>query len=247
MTFIASPMEQFEVVPLLQLSIFSGSVFSLTNFAFFAIITVIVALIVPTLGAAQGLIVPSRWTLAAEATLVSFVALVREQVGKTSYVPFFYALFFFILISNLIGNIPYTYTIATSAILSMGLSFTILIGVTLLAARIHGIHALSFFVPAGTPIGLVPLLILIEIISYIARAFSLGVRLFSNMVAGHTLLKILSSFLYPAFTGWYSILALIPMALFTALMGLELAVSFIQAFVFTVLTCSYVRDAIELH
>jgi len=245
--FVYSPLEQFEVVPLLQLYVFTGSFFTLTNLGLFATLAVCLALVLPTIGATQGLIVPSRWSLAAESSLVSITSLVREQVGKTVYVPFIYALFSFLIVSNLIGNVPYAYTIGTSAILSMGLSFTILIGVTILAARIHGVHAMSYFVPAGTPLGLVPLLVLIEVISYIARAFSLGVRLFSNMVAGHTLLKILASFLYPAFTGFFAILALIPMTLFIALIGLEVAVSMIQAFVFTVLTCTYMRDAIELH
>src|SRR3984957_1740320 len=159
--------------------------------------------------------------------------MVREQLGKEIYLPFIYSIFCFILVANLIGNVPYSYAITSSLIVSIGLSFTIVIGVTILGLSIHKIHFFSFFIPTGTPLALVPLLVLIELISYIARAFSLGIRLFSNITAGHTLLKILST--------------LLPFALFLAIIGLELAVSFIQAYVFTLLLLSYIKDAIDLH
>ena len=132
---------------------------------------------------------------------------------------------------------------------SIGLSFTILIAVTILGLSIHRLKFFSYFVPSGTPLALVPLLVLIEMVSYLARAFSLGIRLFANVVAGHTLMKILASFLYQMFSAGLImfIVTLIPFVLFLAIMGLELAVSFIQAYVFSILTCSYIKDAIELH
>jgi F-type H+-transporting ATPase subunit a len=162
---------------------------------------------------------------------------------------FIYSLFFFILIANLTGNVPYSYTITTSIIVTIGLSFTVFIGVTILGLYIHKISFFSYFVPAGTPLALVPLLVLIEMISYLSRAFSLGMRLFSNIVGGHTLLKILSTFLYKLFSASaiMFLLTLIPFALFVCLIGLELAVSFIQSYVFTLLVCSYIKDAINLH
>lgn len=125
----------------------------------------------------------------------------------------------------------------------------IFLGVTILAVAKHGLHFLSFFVPAGTPGMLVPLLICIEIISYIARAFSLGVRLFANMVAGHALLNILAGMLYKIMTIGIlaGIVSLLPLAIFFALVGLEIAVSMIQAYVFTVLVMSYIKDAEYLH
>src|SRR5258707_756962 len=122
--------------------------------------------------------------------------MVKEQLGKEIYLPFIYTLFFFILIVNLIGNIPYSYTITTSVIVTIGLSFTILTGVTFLGLYLHKFNFFSYFVPSGTPLALVPLLVVIETVSYLARALSLGIRLFANMVAGHSLLKILSTFLY---------------------------------------------------
>src|ERR1700736_460332 len=168
--------------------------------------------------------------------------MVREQLGKEIYLPFIYSTFIFILVANLIGNIPYSYAITTSIVVSIGLSFTIIIGVTILGLYVHKIHFFSFFIPSGTPLALVPLLVLIELISYLARAFSLGIRLFANVVAGHT-------FLYQMFSGGLIIfiVTLVPFALFLAITGLELAVSFIQAYVFVLLVCSYIKDAIELH
>jgi F-type H+-transporting ATPase subunit a len=177
--------------------------------------------------------------------------MVKEQIGSSNeiYLPFIYSLFCFVLISNLVGNIPYSYVITTSAILCLGLSITIFIGVTLLGLSIHKLGFFSFFIPNGTPLPLVPLLVIIEFISYLARAFSLGVRLFANLTAGHSLMKILSTFLYQMFSSSiiFSILTLIPFSIFIALTGLELAVSVIQAFVFCLLVSSYLKDAIDLH
>jgi F-type H+-transporting ATPase subunit a len=153
------------------------------------------------------------------------------------------------VVSNLTGNIPYNYTIATSLIVSLGLSFTIFTGVTILALYLHRLHFFAFFVPSGTPLALLPLLVLIELVSYIARAGSLGVRLFANMTAGHTLIKILSTFLGQMFSSSVLLffVTLVPFSIFIALIGLELAVSVIQAYVFCVLTCSYIKDAVFLH
>lgn len=177
--------------------------------------------------------------------------MVRDQLGtrNESYLPFVYSLFSFILIANLIGLIPYNFTITSSIILSIGFSFTIFIGVTILSIKIHKLHFFSYFVPSGTPLVLVPLLVLIELLSYVARAFSLGVRLFANICAGHSLLKILSTFLYQMFSSSLivAIFTLIPFSIFIALIGLEVAVCFIQAIVFSILVSSYIKEAIELH
>jgi len=131
----------------------------------------------------------------------------------------------------------------------MGLSVCIFLGVTILGLLRHRIHFFSFFVPSGTPLVLVPLLVPIELISYLSRSVSLGVRLFANITAGHVLMKILSGFLWPMFTGSIivAVVTVIPFAIFLGIVGLELAVSFIQAYVFTILTSSYLKDAIDLH
>lgn len=258
--FINSPLEQFEVVSLASYNspLFFNTSFSLTNSVVFTVLVLSLILFIhqnsgndkTNLNFNKKMkLIPNKESILLESLFASINTIVRDQIGREVYLPFIYSLFLFILCSNLVGNIPYTFTITTSIIVSIGLSFTILIGVTILGLSIHKIHFFSFFIPSGTPLALVPLLVLIELISYIARAGSLGIRLFANIVAGHTLLKILSTFLYQMFSGSLviAVLTLIPFSIFIALIGLELAVSFIQAYVLTILTCSYIKDAIELH
>ena len=248
---INSPLEQFEVTNLLGLNapIFGYLHLNLTNLALYSILVLIIIISLHYFGNNDNKLVQSNWSIALESIYASVNSMVREQLGKEIYFPFIYSLFFFILIGNLCGNVPYSFTITTSIMVSIGLSFTILIAVTLLGLYIHKIQFFKFFVPSGTPLALVPLLVLIEMVSYLARAFSLGIRLFANVVAGHTLMKILATFLYQMFTAGIImfIVTIIPFVLFLAIMGLELAVSFIQAYVFSILTCSYIKDAINLH
>lgn len=251
--FILSPLSQFEVTSLIGVNapILGHINISLTNLALYTIFILLIVVGLHYYGNNDYNLVPSKWSISLESSFASLNTMVREQIGNHNeiYLPFIYSLFFFILIGNLISNVPYSFAVTASGVVALGLSLTIFIGVTILSLSIHGIKFFSFFIPAGTPLGLVPLLALIELISYLARAVSLGVRLFANIVAGHTLLKILSTYLYKLFTGniIVAIITLIPFAIFLALVGLEIAVSLIQAFVFTLLTCSYLRDAIELH
>jgi F-type H+-transporting ATPase subunit a len=251
--FINSPLEQFEVLPFISVSapIFGEFNLSLTNLTFYTIIVVFLVLSLHIVANNHYKLIPSKWSVALESAYASVQGMVRDQIGSTNeiYTPFIYSLFFFVIIANLTGNVPYSFTITTSIIVSIGLSVMIFIGVTTLGLSIHGVHFFSYFIPSGTPLVLVPMLVLIELISYLARAVSLGVRLFANMVAGHTLLKILSTFLAKLFTSGLivAVLTLIPFAIFVALIGLELAVSVIQAYVFCVLTCSYLKDRINLH
>jgi len=248
---ISSPLEQFEITSLLGFNapLFGYINITLTNLALYSLLIGFIIVGLHYSANNDIKLLPSKWSLLLESIFASINSMVREQLGKEVYLPFIYSIFCFILVANLIGNVPYSYAITSSLIVSIGLSFTIVLGVTILGLSIHKIHFFSFFIPAGTPLALVPLLVLIELISYIARAFSLGIRLFSNITAGHTLLKILSTFLYQMFTGGVliAIITLIPFALFLAIIGLELAVSFIQAYVFTLLLLSYIKDAIDLH
>jgi F-type H+-transporting ATPase subunit a len=252
MTFIASPLEQFEVAPLAQLTLplLGDVVLSLTNLGFFAALVVALVVALHLLGGANAL-VPTRWSVALESSFQSLHTMVKEQLGSANeaYLPFIYSVFWFVLVANLAGNVPYAFTLGTSAVVAMGLSFTVFLGVTILGLARHGQHFFSFFIPAGTPLALVPMLVPIEIISYASRAVSLGVRLFANMMAGHTLLAILSGFLWSGLTSGVllALVTLVPLALFLALIGLELAVSVIQAYVFSILTAIYLKDAIDLH
>lgn len=250
---IFSPLEQFEVFSLISINIplFGYINLSLTNLGLYSLLTVFLVIALHIYGSNNFNLIPSRWSISLESSFASVLNLVKSQIGAKNeiYFPAIYSLFFFILIANLSGNIPYGFTIGTSIIVSIGLSITIFVGVTILGLRLHKEHFFSFFVPAGTPLGLVPLLVPIELISYLARAFSLGVRLFANVTAGHVLMKILAGFLSPMFTSsvLVSILTIIPFVIFTGIIGLEIAVSFIQSYVFCVLTCSYIKDATILH
>lgn len=252
-TFISSPLEQFEVVPLISLSlpVVGSFVLALTNIGLYSTLTTGLVVQQHVVTNNNYRLIPSRWSLSLEAMYASLSNMVREQIGTRHeiYTPFIYALFMFILIANLNGNIPYGYTVTTSGIAALGLSVFVFIAVTILGVYLHKVHFFAFFVPQGTPIALVPALVLIELVSYLARALSLGVRLWSNMVAGHTLLKILATFLTKLFSAslLIAVLTLIPFAIFVILIGLELAVSLIQSYVFCVLVCSYLKDAIELH
>ena len=204
MTIFTSPLEQFEVTSFVALNspLLGGVNFSLTNLGFYSLVVLLLSIGVHVLASNDRRLVPSRWSVGLESSYASLHGMVKEQICSANemFLPFIYALFFFIIIANLNGNVPYSFALATSAVVSLGLSFTIWIACTLLGLYHHGVHFFSYFVPAGTPIGMVPLLVLVELVSYIARAFSLGIRLFRNLVAGHTLLKILSGFLFPAFT-----------------------------------------------
>ena len=253
MSLVLSPLNQFEVSTLIGVNapLLGYLNLSLTNLALYSCFILLIVLGFHVYGNNDSNLIPNKWSISLESSFASISSMVREQIGVHSevYLPFIYSLFFFILIGNLIANVPYSFAITASGVVSLGLSLTIFIGVTILSLSIHGIKFFSFFIPAGTPLALVPLLVLIELVSYLARAVSLGVRLFANICAGHTLLKILSTYIYDLFTNSLiiAIITLIPFAIFVALIGLELAVSLIQAFVFTLLVCSYLRDAIELH
>jgi F-type H+-transporting ATPase subunit a len=165
------------------------------------------------------------------------------------YFPFIYVLFIFILINNLIGMVPYSFASTSHFILTFALSFTVVLGATILGFQKHGLEFFSLFVPAGCPLGLLPLLVLIEFISYLSRNVSLGLRLGANILSGHMLLNILSGFTYNIMTSGFLFffLGLFPLAFILAFSGLELGIAFIQAQVFVVLSCSYIKDGLELH
>lgn len=252
LVYLYSPLEQFTVVSLSSnvLSLF-GDAIPLTNLGLSCLLTVGLVMGLFLLSNHGYALVPSHWSIALESTYVTVSSIARDQIGDRHevYTPLVVGLFLWILLTNLQGNVPYGFTVTTSAIAAMGLSFTVFLGVTAIGLTRHGVRFFSYFVPSGTPLALVPLLCIIELISYLARAISLGVRLFANMVAGHTLLAILSSFLLKLFSASFlvAIVTLVPYAIFVGLIGLELAVSLIQSYVFVVLTCSYLKDALDLH
>jgi F-type H+-transporting ATPase subunit a len=174
-----------------------------------------------------------------------FIAnLVRDTVGPAGrhYVPFVFTLFLFILFGNMLGMIPYGFTFTSHIVVTFAMAITVFLGVTLIGFARHGLHFLAFFLPPGVPLWMAPLLVPIEILSYLSRPVSLSVRLFANMLAGHTLLKVFAGFV--VMLGFWGA---IPLAIVVALTGLEIVVAFLQAFIFTILTCFYLNDALHLH
>jgi F-type H+-transporting ATPase subunit a len=165
------------------------------------------------------------------------------------FFPLISALFIYILINNLVGMVPYSFAPTSHFILTFYISFTVVIGATILGLQIHALKFFSLLVPSGCPLGLLPLLVLIEFISYLARNVSLGLRLAANVLSGHMLLNILGGFTYNIMSKGliYFFLGLMPLLFIIAFSGLEIGIAFIQAQVFVVLSSSYIKDALELH
>jgi F-type H+-transporting ATPase subunit a len=170
--------------------------------------------------------------------------MVRDNVGREGrqYFPFIFTLFMFILAGNLLGMIPYAYTFTSQIIVTFGLAFVVFVGVTIIGLVRHGTNFFTYFFPDGAPLWMAPLLVPIEVISYLSRPVSLSVRLFANMMAGHTMMKV-----FGGFTVALALFGVAPLAMIVALTAFEILVAFLQAYVFTVLTCIYLHDAIHLH
>ena len=193
----------------------------------------------------QRALVPGRLQSVAELGYEFIAGMVRDNVGSAGkkYFPFVLTLFIFILLCNLLGLVPYSFTPTSHIIVTFAMAAVVFVGVTVIGFVKHGAHFLSFFVPQGVPFALLLLLVPIEIISYFVRPFSLSIRLFANMLAGHTMLKVFGGFvvMLGVLAGWA------PLAFLVAFTGLELLIAFLQAYVFAILTCLYLNDAIHLH
>ena len=245
-----SPVEQFTIKALYALSLFGYDI-SFTNSSLFMVFAVLLSSGFLFFAMRPASIIPGRLQCLAE-MMYEFVAnILDSNVGKEGkpYFPFVFTLFLFILFSNLLGLIPYSYTVTSQIIVTFAMAFTIFIGVTLIGLFKHGLHFFSFFVPPGASKPLIPLLVLIEVISYLIRPVSLSVRLFANMLAGHTMLKVFAG-LAVMMSGAGGIMvagAALPLIAIIGLTGLELLVALLQAYVFTILTCMYLNDALHLH
>ena len=239
-----SPLEQFEIVPYTHTEV-GGYDISFTNSSLAMVITVVAIILFLTLTVNTKTIIPSRLQLISE-LMYNFVAqLLNDTVGNQGrrYFPFVFSLFIFVLIGNMVGMVPYQFTFTSHIIVTFALAAVVFIGVTILGFVNHGIRFFTFFYIPGVPFYMHPLLIPIEVISYLSRPISLSVRLFANMLAGHTLLKVFAGFVVsmPFFTG------VLPLSFIVALTGLEILIAFLQAYVFAILTCLYINDAYHLH
>ena len=249
-----SPLDQFEIRDFISLnaSVLNDINISLTNIGLYLIIASFIIINFNIINNNLNRLISNSWSVALECIYATILSIVINQINNKNgqvYFPFIYGLFMFILVSNLIGMIPYSFASTSHFILTFSLSFTIVIGATVLGFQIHGLKFFSLFVPAGCPLALLPLLVVIEFISYLARNISLGLRLAANILSGHMLLNILSGFTYNIMNSGflYFFIGLLPLGFIIAFSGLELAIAFIQAQVFVVLSCSYIKDALELH
>lgn len=240
---MASPVEQFKLKTLVPIEI-GGMDLSFTNSSLFMAIGVVLVSIFLTQSMSGRHLVPSRMQSMAELSYEFIANMVRENVGSDgrAYFPFIFTLFMFILAANLLGMVPGAYTSTSQIIVTFAMAITVFVGVTIVALVRHGLHFFTYFFPSGAPLYMAPLLIPIEILSYLSRPVSLSVRLFANMMAGHTMMKVFGGFVVAL-----GVFGVAPLAVLVALTGFEILVAVLQAYVFTILTCIYLHDAIHLH
>jgi len=238
-----SPLAQFEIKRWVPIEIGYLDI-SFTNSSTFMVLTVIAVSAFLVLGMRRNALVPGRWQSMVELLYIFIANLVKDTVGNQGrpYFTFIFTVFMFILVGNLFGMLPYSFTFTSHIIVTFVMAMVVFVGVTIIAIAKHKLHFFSFFMPPGVPLVMAPLLVPIEIISYLSRPISLSVRLFANMLAGHTLLKVFAGFVISL--GMFGVF---PLAFIVALTGLEIVIALLQAFVFTILTCLYLNDALHLH
>ena len=240
---LPSPLHQFEIHKWLDLSL-SGYDISFTNASAFMMGGVLLTLFLFQVSIRHGRLIPSRGQAAGEMVYEFVAHMLKDSAGKEAsrYFPFVFSIFLFILSANLLGMIPYSYTVTSQIIVTFSLAMLVFTLVTFIGFIRHKSRFLTYFVPQGVPKILLPLIIPIELISYLSRPISLSVRLFANMMAGHTMMKV-----FAGFTMIMGIWGVAPLALNIGLTVFEILVAFLQAYVFTILTCLYLHDAIHLH
>lgn len=246
-----SPVEQFILSTLIPLNLFGINV-DFTNSALFMVLAIIIGAAILFLSMHAATLVPHRAQNIAEMAYEFIADMIETNVGRDGrpYFPIIFTLFMFILFANLLGLLPYSYTSTSQIIVTFSLALFIFIGVTLIAIWKHGLHFLTFFVPQGAPKPLMPFIACIEVVSYFVRPVSLSVRLFANMLAGHTMLKVfagLAVLIASAGNIWGIGGSVFPLLAIIGLTGLEILVAVLQAYVFAILTCLYLNDALHLH
>ena len=238
-----SPLEQFQINRLIPMEV-GGVDVSFTNSALWMVLVIAGATLFLTLGMQRRAMVPGRLQSMAEMTYELVAGVVRDNVGSAGrpYFPFIFTIFIFVLFSNLFGLIPYSFTVTSHIIVTFALAAMVWIVVTVIGIAKHGLHFFSLFLPKGIPIALAPLLVVIELISYLVRPVTLSMRLFANMMAGHTLIKVIAGFVVAL-----GLFGVVPLVVTSAIYGLELLVAVLQAYVFAILTSLYLNDALNLH
>ena len=241
----ANPMHQFKVNRIGPEINIGGLDLSFTNASLFMILSESAICVFLFFSTKNRNLIPNEIQLISE-SLYNFIAkMISDTAGSKAkpYFPFIFSLFVFVLFCNMIGMLPYAFTVTSHIIVTLVMAIFIFVAVTIIGFLNHGFKYLKIFVPSGVPVALLPLITVIEIISYLSRPISLSVRLFANMMAGHTMLKVFGGFVISlgVIGGW------LPLTFSVALTGLEILVAFLQAYVFAILTCIYLNDALNLH
>ena len=250
---LITPLEQFQVISFFPIQVFCLD-FSLTNLLFINLIVLFFCVLIINFISSKDktlFFLPCNWQNVVESIYGVGYTLLSDNLNLKGekFFPFISILFIYILLANLIGLVPYSFTITSHLIVTFMLSFSIFIGLNIICINIYRSEMLSLFIPSNTSFGLALLLVPIEFVSYIFKPISLGVRLFANLMAGHTLLKVIVGFSWSMLLieSFLSIFHVVPLLILVILMGLELGVAIIQAYVFTILTCIYLNDSINLH
>lgn len=249
---LMTPLEQFQIISIFSFKLFCLD-FSFTNLFLISLIVLLFLNFIVSFSSKNNALffIPHNWQILIEILNETASSLLFDNINKEGekYFPFISVLFTFIVLVNLIGLVPYSFTVTSHLIITFTMSLSIFIGVNIICIKIYKSQMLSLFLPSNTSFGLALLLVPIEFVSYIFKPISLGVRLFANLMAGHTLLKVIIGFSWAMLLleNLISFFHLIPLLVVVLLFGLELGVALIQAYVFTILTCIYLNDSINLH
>lgn len=243
MAEVSAPLEQFVIRPIIPIHIGTADL-SFTNSALLMTLAVALTMLLLVGATRRGALVPTRLQSLAELSYEFVANMVRDNMGTEGieFFPLVFAIFMFVLFGNFLGLIPYSFSFTGQIVVTFALAIFVFVLATAVGFIKHGFHFFSFFMPPGAPLFMAPVLIPIEIISYMSRPISLGIRLFANMMAGHTMMAVFAGFtLTLGFFGFF------PILINVAMFGLEVIVCALQAYVFTILTCLYLRDGIHLH
>lgn len=240
---IFNPLEQFRIM-VLQRFFFGNLDISITNNTVILFVILIAFTFLFYVNYSTNTYIPSKWQYAVENVYIFVLQLFKQQINNIvalRYFPLVLFVFSFILIANLIGLLPYGFTITGHIIFTFQIAFSLFFGITLINIINNKLEFLNLFVPSGVPKPLIPFLVIIEIVSYLIRPFSLSVRLFANMLAGHTLLNILSAFIFNVFKK-YALISFLPLLFIVFIIVLEFCIAIVQAYIFSILTCIYLND-----
>ena len=244
-----NPIEQFEIHDMMPMVSMGGHQIAFTNSALYMLLTVLVVSALLIAATARRAVVPGRLQSIAEMSYEFVAHTVQSSTGSEGmkFFPFVFTLFMFVLVANLIGLIPYSFTVTSQLVVTGALALTVFFVVVGYGFYRHGLHFLNLFVPKGVPSYILPAIVVIEVLSFLTRPLSHSVRLFANMLAGHITLQVFAAFIIMlagfGVLGWFG--AVLPFAMVVVLFALELLVAVLQAYVFAILTCIYLNDAIH--